>query len=114
MKQGKVWGQTEDIFSRNNVSIHRIEVSKNALCSKHLHEHKYNTFYVESGTLVIDVWKKDYDLMDTTVLKAGDSTDVKPMEYHQFIAAEDTVAYEIYWTILDEDDITRDGVGSAE
>lgn len=114
MKQGKVWGVTEDIFSRNNVSIHRIEIEKGGTCSKHRHDHKFNTFYIESGELAVKIWKNEYDLVDETILEAGERTDVKPMEYHQFTALRDTVAYEIYWTALDESDIAREGHGSAD
>ncbi len=114
MKQGKVWGMTSEVFSHSGVSVHRISVNKGGACSKHRHDHKYNTFFVESGQLAIDVWKNDYDLIDQTILRSGERMDVKPMEFHRFVAEEDTIAYEIYWTHLDEDDITREGHGSAE
>jgi quercetin dioxygenase-like cupin family protein len=66
--QGKVWGETECIFLKNNVEFHRIEVKKNGFCSKHKHVHKYNAFFVEKGKLKISIWKKDYDLIDETII----------------------------------------------
>ena len=38
---------------------------------------------------------------------------IKPQEYHKFIALEDTVAYEIYWTELDSNDIVRENCGGS-
>lgn len=111
--QGKIWGKTQEIFHFNNVEIHRIEAKANSFCSKHKHNHKHNMFFVESGVLMIDIWKNDYDLLDKTTLTKGESTVVKPGEYHRFTAIEDTIAYEIYWTELLSDDITRKDCGGT-
>lgn len=111
IKQGKVWGNTVGIFNRNNVEIHRIEAKKGGFCSKHKHNHKYNMFYVESGVLEITIWKNDYSLVDTTVIKAGEATTAAPKEYHRFKALEDAVVYEIYWTELSPSDIERENTG---
>lgn len=112
-KYGKIWGNTQEIFQLNNISINRIEINQGASCSKHYHEHKYNMFYIESGTLKIDVWQKDYDLIDSTIISNGESSIVKPKLFHRFIALEDTIAYEIYYTLLEDNDITREDCGSA-
>ena len=111
---GKVWGETSLLFSQNNVSIHRIEGEKGGFCSKHKHEHKHNMFFVESGKLEVSVWKKDYDLVDITVLNEKQSTIIPPGEFHQFKVLEDCVVLEIYYTLLCEDDIIRDVVGGKD
>lgn len=111
MISGKVWGNTEAIFGHNGVSIHRIEVKKGGSCSKHYHTHKYNRFFIERGILRISVWQKDYSLIDETILSSGQSTEIKPGLFHEFVALEDTVAYEIYYTKLEEDDIVRETCG---
>ena len=115
-KQGKVWGQTSCIWENNNVEIHRIECKMDGYCSTHKHEHKYNMFFVEKGKLQIEVWKKDYDLIDKTVLGHHEKMTVKPGEFHRFrVLEEGTVAYEIYWTQISGGDIVRKdhgGVGS--
>ena len=112
--QGKVWGKTQPIFFKNNVEIHRIETNKGGFCSKHKHEHKYNAFLVESGKLKITTWKNDYDLIDETIVEAGQITTCKPQEYHMFEALEDSVAFEIYWVELLEKDIVRENHGGAQ
>ena len=112
MKSGKVWGSTVKIFDLNNISIHRINVNKNSCCSKHYHDHKYNLFYIEQGKLLIRHWQNDYDLIDETILESGEQCIIPPKHFHQFIGLEDTIAYEIYYTKLEEDDIVRENCGS--
>jgi mannose-6-phosphate isomerase-like protein (cupin superfamily) len=113
-KSGKVWGQTELIHANGVLEFHRIDIKKNGKCSEHLHEYKWNGFFVESGRLKIKVWKKDYDLVDETILDSGDFMQVKPGEFHQFEAIEDTVAFELYWAEFNHNDIKRRSVGSSD
>ena len=74
MFAGKVWGTTKLIEANGALEFHRIEMDRGGVCSKHLHEFKWNGFYVESGTMLVRVWQKDYDLVDETILNAGDYT----------------------------------------
>ena len=114
MIAGKVWGTTELVERNGVLEFHRIVTKAGGVCSKHLHEYKWNGFFVESGSLLIRVWQKDYDLCDETVLKAGDYTKVKPGLLHQFESLEDTIAYELYWAEFPEKDIKRDTVGYSK
>ena len=111
MKAGKVWGQTSTIFQNGVFEFHHIIFNKGSKCSKHKHKYKWNGFYVTKGQLIIRVWKIDYDLVDETVLKAGDFTQVKPGVYHQFEGIKDGVAFELYWAEFSHDDIKRETVG---
>jgi quercetin dioxygenase-like cupin family protein len=110
-KQGKVWGFTQEIFNKNNVGIHRISINKGSSCSKHYHDFKYNIFYVESGKILIKEWKKEYDLIDETILTPGEMCSVPPKNYHKFIGLEDSIVYEIYYAKLFDEDIIRSEVG---
>ena len=114
MKAGKVWGTTELIEANGALEFHRIEMIKGGVCSKHLHEFKWNGFFVESGKMKVKVWQNDYDLVDETVLGPGQYTKVKPGLYHQFECLETGVAYELYWAEFNHNDIKRDTVGYRE
>ena len=114
MKAGKVWGQTELIEANGVLELHRICIREKGRCSEHCHQSKWNGFYVESGKLLIRVWKEKYALIDETILGAGDYTKVPPGEFHQFEALTDVVAYELYWAELNHDDIKRRSVGSVD
>lgn len=111
MKFGKVWGSTEPILQNAVVEFHRIEAQAGFRCSTHLHRHKWNAFFVERGRMKIVVVKNDYDLIDVTILKAGESTQVRPGEKHYFEVIEDCIAFEVYWPELLSEDIVRDNVG---
>ena len=111
MKAGKVWGTTELIEANGALEFHRIEMIQGGVCSKHLHEFKWNGFFVESGKMKVRVWQNDYDLVDETILGPGQYTKVKPGLYHQFECLETGVAYELYWAEFNHNDIKRDTVG---
>jgi len=112
-KTGKKWGTTELIFEKNNTEVHRIVGKLNGKSSMHKHESKWSMFYVEKGKVKISVEKNDYNLTDITILETGESTVLKPNEFHMFEILEDqTVCYEIYWTQLDPNDIVRKTCGS--
>ena len=108
---GKIWGRTELLFSKNNVEIHRITGKLGGYCSKHLHESKFNMFFVEKGRLKIKAWM-DYDLVDETTLEEDQQCIIPPKVPHMFeVLEDDTVAFEIYWVELDSKDIQRENVG---
>ena len=108
---GKIWGSTELILANNSLEFHKIEFRKGGVCSKHKHEYKWNGFYVVYGKLKIRVWQKAYELVDETILKAGDFTKVKPGLFHSFEALDDGVAFELYWAEFNHSDIERESVG---
>ena len=114
MKAGKVWGTTELVERNGVLEFHRIETKAGGVCSKHMHEFKWNGFYVESGRMLIRVWQNDYDLVDETELQMGQYTKVKPGVYHQFECLEDGVAFELYWAEFNHNDIKRETVGFIE
>lgn len=111
---GKVWGTTELIEANSFFELHRIEVKKGGFCSKHYHQHKWNSFYLVSGKLEIHVWKNDYDLVDITTLEPGDYTSVPPGELHMFKCLENAVCFELYWAKFDHNDIIRETVGGRK
>ena len=114
IKFDKIWGTTQKILSINNVEVHRIEIKKDTFCSRHFHRYKHNGFFLESGSLAINVWKPPANILDSTLLKPGDYTTVEPNIEHQFEALEDSIAYEFYWTEFMGEDITRLTIGGKK
>lgn len=111
MIAGKIWGSTSLIESNGLFEFHKINTKKDGVCSKHLHKYKWNGFYVHSGKLLIRVWQNDYDLVDETILSDGEYSKVAPGLYHQFECLEDCIAFELYWSELNHNDIERESVG---
>ena len=71
-------------------------------------------FYVKSGELAIHIHKKDYALVDKTILGPNEWTTVKPGEFHSFEAIEDTSAFELYYPEPLSEDIIRETVGGSK
>jgi mannose-6-phosphate isomerase-like protein (cupin superfamily) len=111
IKAGKVWGQTELVHANGVLEFHRIEFNKGYACSEHKHDFKWNGFFVESGEMLVRVWQDDQGLVDETVLKAGEFTQVKPGLFHQFEGLKDGVAFELYWAEFNHNDIKRRSSG---
>ena len=116
MKFAKIWGKTQELFNKNNVSVHRLEIKRDTFCSLHKHEHKHNIFFVEQGQLKIIIYRKDAgsDIVDETILNSGDMTSVENGLLHRFEAIEDSVILEIYYVELDKNDIVRENVGGIK
>ena len=110
-KQGKVWGQTIELLNTPLIEVHHILIDAKRQCSMHKHEFKWNMFYVIRGTLVIEVQKNDYDLLDETELHAGEWCSVRPNEFHLFRSVTDVEALEIYYLEPLTKDIIRKDVG---
>lgn len=112
MIEGKVWGSTRLIWKTPFVEVHALKVLPYAFCSMHMHERKWNGFFVIYGELRIEVEKAAYGLTDSTILRAGDFTTVKPGEYHRFVSGSSEVeALEIYCPEGLSDDIVRRDCG---
>jgi len=101
----KIWGNTSELLSINNVSINRLNIIANSKCSRHYHQYKYNMFYVESGTIIVHTWENNNQTSIT--LTPEKVLTISPNVEHQFESIEDSVVYEIYYTILDSNDIIR-------
>ena len=105
-KQGKVWGETEEIFNNGIISIHFLKINKGGYCSEHSHDFKSNIFFVIQGNLKISIWNQE-KVSDDTVLWAGESCEIPPKVFHKFEAMTDVDCLEIYETKLRGEDINR-------
>ena len=114
MIAGKIWGTTELVHSNNTFEFHRIEFKSGYKCSDHKHQINSNGIYVEEGQMLIRVWQHDQDnLVDETILSAGQFTQVRPGLVHQFEGLQDGVAFELYWAEFNHNDIKRRTSGTA-
>lgn len=51
----KCWGLVQHVFSSPDVAVSILKVDRGFRCSRHLHKHRVNTFWLVSG--VVDVWE---------------------------------------------------------
>lgn len=113
MKQGKIWGDTENVFSNGIVSVHFLNVLKGGYCSEHRHGQKTNQFYVIKGELEISIWE-DKKTCDKTIIKAGQSTTIPFGVWHKFKGLTEAQCIEIYEVKFSGEDIERKTVGGLE
>ena len=112
---GKIWGATSKIFCKNNIEVYRISGKRNGRSSNHKHNSKWSMFFVESGSIKIVTEKNDYSLTDETILSKGQTTIIRPGEFHYFEVLQDkTICFEFYWTEIDPNDIIRKDCGQIK
>lgn len=115
MKQGKIWGETEEIFNSGIVSINHLKIKKGGFSSEHCHKFKSNLFFVLSGNLKLTIWTSEDKEPDDTVVWPGESSEIDPGAFHRFKALTDVECIEICETKLRGEDIerrTEGGIGS--
>ena len=111
-KQGKIWGKTQLVFAHNSTETHVIEGMEGFKCSRHSHKYKWNRFIVLSGQLIVRQFCGEANkIIDETVLREWQVTDIPPGIEHEFEVVENVVAIEVYWVTLDAQDIERFSVG---
>jgi len=111
--QSKFWGTTQCIYVGPLSETHYLKINNGGFCSEHEHEHKWNRFFLISGSLKVIIYRDDGE--DVTILGPGQFTDVPPGVFHKFEALDACECLEVYWVDqLQSGDIQRRTVGGIE
>lgn len=113
MKQGKIWGETEKVFSNGIISVHFLSIKKGGYCSEHFHRQKTNKFYVIKGDLEISLWQEG-KICDKTILRDGQSTIIPFGVWHKFKALTNVECIEVYEVKFNGEDIKRRNQGGLK
>lgn len=92
----KVWGHEIWIENNDLYCGKHLQVLPDKWCSVHFHKNKKETFYVIGGELILkysqnmneDIW--NLDLVNTLILKKGESFTLEPYTAHRFSSNSDT------------------------
>ncbi len=77
---------------------------KGKKCSYHYHEKKTETFYLQSGKMILRYgFNKDLDEAIETIMTPGDVFDITPRMAHQMEAIEDCELFEFSTEHFEED-----------
>jgi len=100
----KGWGY-EDWVANNTQYCGKVLVfKKGKKCSFHKHKIKHETFYLESGKLIVRYGSDSaLEKADETILEPGDSFDVPIGLYHQMEALKDSRLFEFSTQHFEED-----------
>ena len=111
--QSKIWGTTQCMYVCEKSETHYLKINAGSFCSRHKHLMKWNRFCLLHGKLKVIIYRPNSE--DTTILEAGQFTDVPPGDFHRFEAIEDSECLEIYWVDdLDMFDIERSDSGGIK
>ncbi len=82
-KEKKEWGEEHWIVNRDYCGK-KLILRKNRRCSLHMHKEKDEVFYLQSGSVLLELGKKKY------TMKPGDFVHVRANMYHRFTGLEDS------------------------
>jgi len=102
----KGWGHEKIICNSKDYCGKLLYFIKGRKCSWHYHKLKDETFYVQSGKLILFYGYDDnMEAADRKVLKKGDKFHVPAGLKHRMYALEDTELFEFSTQHFDEDSI---------
>ena len=96
----KLWGREIIIINNDSYCHKKLCLDKGAVCSKHEHLKKCETFTIESGKVKMEYGENIKDMLP------GDSVTIFPGTFHRFSGYEKSVISEVS-TIHSDDDVVR-------
>ena len=100
----KGWGFEKWIVNNEKYCGKLLYFVKGKRCSWHFHKIKDETFYIQSGKILLK-WSTEDDIINAqeVILSKGDSWHVAVGQRHQMIAIEDTELFEFSTEHFDDD-----------
>lgn len=95
----KTWGYEEIMANTKDYAGKLLHLKRQHVCSLHCHEEKDETFYCQSGLVLLRVEAKEF------LFHPGQVVHVPPMEFHCFSGMKDSVMIEVSTTDGTEDNI---------
>lgn len=100
----KGWGFEKWIVNNEKYCGKLLYFVKGRKCSWHYHKVKDETFFIQSGKILLTwSYEDDIDMANKVELSKGDIWHVKIGQRHQMLALEDTELFEFSTQHLDED-----------
>ena len=100
----KGWGFEKWIVNNEKYCGKLLYFVKGKRCSWHFHKIKDETFYIQSGKILLK-WSNEDDIINAqeVILSKGDSWHVTVGQRHQMIAIEDTELFEFSTEHFEDD-----------
>ena len=103
----KGWGYELWIHNDSKYCGKQLFFKEGKRCSFHFHEIKHETFYLQSGKMLLrySTWlgNDDDSAVEETILTPGDVFEIPPRLAHQMIALEDSELFEFSTEHFEED-----------
>jgi mannose-6-phosphate isomerase-like protein (cupin superfamily) len=108
----KVWGREEWIANNDKYCGKKMVFNASFQCSMHHHKIKDETFYIQSGRIVLET--EDNGLYNMRLMVTGDIAHIRPLVWHRITALENAEVFEFSTTHMDEDSYRRTNSGKAD
>ena len=107
--EAKEWGNVIKIVDNedNNYSGRIINVNQNKQTSTHFHSNKHKTFYVLSGTLIIDIIEPDTAEIMSYEIDSEETFEIEQNVAHRLRAVDSGVTVIEVSTYHDDSDVYR-------
>ncbi len=107
----KVWGKELWIANTKKYCGKKLLLKKGYRCSIHHHKLKDETFYIQSGKVLMEYGKKGEEKQ---ILKAGDAVHITQLLWHRFTGLEDAEIFEFSTQHFDEDSYRAEDSGKVD
>lgn len=100
----KGWGFEKWIVNNQKYCGKLLYIVKDRRCSWHYHKIKEETFYVQSGKIILYYgWHEEKHLSTSVILEQGDHFHIPTGLKHQMVAIQDTELFEFSTQHFDDD-----------
>ncbi len=108
----KAWGHEEWIANNSKYCGKKLVLKKGFRCSMHKHNIKDETFYIQSGKVLMEF---EYNgVFGKKVLTSGDVMHIKIGMWHRFTGLQDSEIFEFSTFHMEEDSIRREASGKID
>jgi rfaE bifunctional protein nucleotidyltransferase chain/domain len=104
----KEWGQEIWMANSEKYCGKKLLLKRGKRCSMHYHKIKDETFYIESGEILIEIGN------ETRIMEQGEVAKISPGVKHRFSGLKDSVIIEISTTHDEEDSYRTEGMLSGD
>ncbi len=107
----KVWGEEHWIINSDKYCGKKLVLKKGFRCSVHHHKIKDETFYIQSGKVLMELGE---DVKEKKIMLPGDTINITPNTWHRFTGLEDSEIIEFSTHHEDEDSYRNELSGKVD
>jgi len=107
----KVWGEEYWIANSDKYCGKKLVLKKGFRCSIHHHKIKDETFYIQSGKVLVE---RGEDAKEKKIMLPGESVHIEPNLLHRFTGLEDSEIFEFSTKHMEEDSYRKTQSGKVD
>jgi len=107
----KLWGEERWIVNSDKYCGKKLILKKGFRCSIHHHKIKDETFYIQSGRVLMEFGE---NAEERRIMNSGDSVRIKPSTWHRFTGLEDSEIFEFSTKHMEEDSYRKTQSGRVD